>query len=527
MPGPAGLGLGLLLAAVAWSSAGGAATRRVISSGPAAPVVVSPPLLSSVPDLPVELTVVAPDPDASLVNVAFYGRPVPLTPGPDFTLIELPDTQFYVTGENGGNPAIFRTQTEWIAANRAARNIAYVAQVGDIVGDDERAPFEWIAADSCMRPLEDPVATGLPEGIPFGVSAGNHDIGFGGVTRSYNQYFGVSRFAGRTYYGGHFGSNNDNWYELFSAGGLNFIVIGVGFSWNLDPRVVQWADGLLTAYWNRRAILVSHYLLDPGPPATFSPQGQAIYEGLKAHANLMLMICSHYVNDARRADTYGGHTIHTVMSNYQNLAHGGDGWLRIMEFSPAHDQIRMRTYSPWLGQFRVEPDSSSQFTLPCDLSGATAGFQLIGQASSVPAGSTVSVPWPSIQRGRSYDWYVTVDDGSSTVTGPVWRFDVALKTAGVGGSPDGGLALEPVAPNPTPGPSRFGVALPEAGRIRLDILDLAGRRLASLADQVRRPGRWEFAWNGRAAGARVPAGVYFVRLEAEGRVRTRRFAVAR
>ena len=70
-------------------------------------------------------------------------------------------------------------------------------------------------------------------------------------------------------------------------------MIGFGLMWEQDPRVVQWADDLLTAYSNRRAIVVSHYLLDTGPPVTFSSQGQAIYDGLKSHANLILMICGH------------------------------------------------------------------------------------------------------------------------------------------------------------------------------------------------------------------------------------------
>src|SRR5204863_4094863 len=108
-------------------------------------------------------------------------------------------------------------------------------------------------------------------------------------------------------------------------------------------------------------------------------------------------ICGHYVNDARRSDTWNGHTIHTVMSNYQNLANGGSGWLRIMEFSPAHNELRMRTYSPWLGQFRVPPDSSSQSTLSCDLSGGDTSFHPLATFRRVGSGATVSIPWSGLQ----------------------------------------------------------------------------------------------------------------------------------
>jgi len=526
--GPARWGLAVLLAAATWSSAEGSATRPAVQSAPDPPAMIAPAPLDTVLDLPPDLTVRVGDPDGDDLGVAFYGRRRPAPAGPDFTLVELPDTQYYTSSLVGGSPAIFLAQTGWIAANRAVRNIAYVAHVGDIVqsGENGGNQVEWIVADSAMRVLEDPAATGLPEGIPFGVSAGNHDIGPGG-NPAFNEYFGVSRFAGRSYYGGHFGTDNNNWFELFSASGLDFIVIGIGLAWTLDPAVLLWANGLLTTHSNRRAIVVSHWILDPGPPVTFCDIGQQIYDALKGHANLIMMICGHNVNEARRADTCNGHTIHTVMANYQNWAHGGDGWLRIMEFSPANSQIRMRTYSPWLGRFETDADSSSQFTLDCDLSAEQDDFHLIGTLDGVPAGSTVSIPWPGLQRDQQYEWYVTASDGSSTVTGPVWQFTVPnnAATTGAGEGPAGPFALDPVAPNPTRGPSRFGIALPEAGRIRLDILDVAGRHVATLADGFEPAGRREFAWDGTTGRGRAVAGLYFARLHVTDRVRTRRFVV--
>ena len=582
---------------------------------------------------PPALTTTVHDPDGDSLTVTFYGRRV-TSAGPDFTLIEIPDTQYYTSSLNGGSPAIFRAQTQWIAASRVWRNIAYVAHVGDIVEDTDDVSAEWVAADFCMKPLEDPDATLRSDGIPFGVAPGNHDIAGSGAVMYYNYYFGASRFAGRSYYGGHYGSDNSNWFNLFSASGLDFIVIGFKLMWAQDPKVVHWADSLLTVYSNRRAIIVSHFLLDPGPPETsnprgFSPQGQAIYDGLKGHSNLILMLCGHYVDEYRRTDTYNGHTVHTVMGNYQGRPHGGDGWLRIMEFSPARNQIRVRTYSPTLGRFEVDADSSSQFTLPCDLGGGDVGFHPIGTFRRVPSGSSVSIPWTGLRRGKKYEWYVTVSDGTSPVTGPVSQFtirddlppvaqvgapnggeallpgqwanlqwsatddasgmmdvDVLLSRNGPGGpwepvatgipntgafpwrvtgpgttnarfaivardsfynfavdASDGSfqitgttavgdraagpLALEPVAPNPTRGPSRFGIVLPEAARVRLEVLDVGGREVALLADGFEPAGAREFAWDGRSRRGPVPAGIYVLRLESSGRTLTRKFVVAR
>jgi hypothetical protein len=102
-----------------------------------------------------------------------------------------------------------------------------------------------------------------------------------------------------------------------------------------------------------------------------------------------------------------------------------------------------------------------------------------------------------------------------------------VSTTGVGDGPAGPLALEPVAPNPTRGPSRIGVVLPEAGTIRLAVLDVGGREVAVLADGFEPAGRRQFTWDGRAGRGAAPAGLYFARLKAEGRVLTRRFSLAR
>ena len=90
---------------------------------------------------------------------------------------------------------------------------------------------QWQNADTAMGLLEDELTTGLPDGIPYGVVPGNHD----GSTL-YNQYFGVDRFCTsypedcRSYYGEGFpDGNNDSNYTLFSASGMDFIVINLDY----------------------------------------------------------------------------------------------------------------------------------------------------------------------------------------------------------------------------------------------------------------------------------------------------------
>src|SRR5690606_10340496 len=116
----------------------------------------------------------------------------------DFSIAVLPDTQYYVSSRNGGLPAMFYAQTEWIVTNRVKENIAYVAhlgdltQSGDLIGSNPNST-EWLNAVNAMYRLENPTRTFLQYGIPYGVAVGNHDqepIGDpNGTTTFYNQYF--------------------------------------------------------------------------------------------------------------------------------------------------------------------------------------------------------------------------------------------------------------------------------------------------------------------------------------------------
>jgi flagellar hook assembly protein FlgD len=51
------------------------------------------------------------------------------------------------------------------------------------------------------------------------------------------------------------------------------------------------------------------------------------------------------------------------------------------------------------------------------------------------------------------------------------------------------------------------------GVVRVDVTDIAGRKVATLAEGFQSPGRYTREWDGRDQGGRdVPSGVYWVRL---------------
>jgi hypothetical protein len=283
--------------------------------------------------------------------------PVAAQASEDFTIIVLPDTQYY----SDDNPeVIFHAQTQWIVDNQAALDIVYVIHEGDIVNIASQTS-QWINADAAMDLLD-------AAAIPYGVLPGNHDqypMGDPSGTTNYNTYFGVSRFSGKPYYGGHHGFDNDNNYALFTAGGMDFIVINLEY--NVELAAITWADNLLTTYSDRRAIVVSHSILgyppSGSPIAPFTAIGQDIYDELRDNPNLFLMLCGHNHAEGWRADVYNDHLIYTVLADYQDLTAGGNGWLRILTFSPDNDEITVTTYSPTLDDYGTDTTMGTDTTL--------------------------------------------------------------------------------------------------------------------------------------------------------------------
>ncbi|SVB80725.1 uncharacterized protein METZ01_LOCUS233579, partial [marine metagenome] len=375
----------------------------------------------------------------------------------------LPDTQYYTDIRHGGTPAHFTAQTQWIADNKDSLNIVFVAHLGDVVQKGNTKEIPWMYADYSMSIIEDSLITNLEDGIPYGIAVGNHDQGVGvgsvgepGETELYNQYFGENRFLGRSYYGGHYGTKNDQHYVLFSASGYDFIAIF--FEYNTDPEesVLVWADSLLNTYSTRRAIIVSHYIIDAGIQGNWGTQGQAIYEGLNDNPNLFLMLCGHKSAEGIRQDsTINGNIVYTLLSDYQYYPNGGNGFLRIMEFSPINNTIQVKTYSPTLNQY--ETKGSSQFTLIYDMQLLITPVELL----------------PKI------------------------------------------FALHQNYPNPFNPVTTLRYDLPENAMINITIYDMLGKQVKTLVNQTQDAGYKSVIWDAtNDYGKPVSAGIYLYQIQA-------------
>ncbi len=312
-----------------------------------------------------------------------------------YAVVVLPDTQYY----SASWPDVFAAQTRWIADNKEAERIAFVLHTGDIVDSD--LPQQWEVASRSLHALD-----GV---VPYVLAAGNHDyanladrMGMGNI------YFPPSGFAAYPWFGGTFEPGHiENSFSLFSAGGSGWVVVSLEFG----PRdeALAWADGILKTFRDRRAIVITHgYLYHDGTrydhtgagqnfnphgyvmmgqPGTSINDGQEMWTKLIApNSNVKLVFSGHDVSGAdlppgttsRLSSTRpDGTVVHQILANYQTCTaapcefsgrgttvRGGNGYLRILRFSPAAGTIAVSTYSPYLGTSLTDP--SNEFVLTMD-----------------------------------------------------------------------------------------------------------------------------------------------------------------
>ncbi|MCA9759829.1 MAG: T9SS type A sorting domain-containing protein, partial [Candidatus Eisenbacteria bacterium] len=105
--------------------------------------------------------------------------------------------------------------------------------------------------------------------------------------------------------------------------------------------------------------------------------------------------------------------------------------------------------------------------------------------------------------------------GGGAVSGVADGTDDSLPPAS---DPTLAFQIFPANPNPMSEQMTFSFQLPEPTRVRAEIFDASGRLVRVLADDVLAAGRHDQTWDRRdQSGVHMPAGIYFVRLDAGGR----------
>jgi hypothetical protein len=330
---------------------------------------------------------------SSLLSPFFEGTPQNVyaySSTGDFSLVVLPDTQYY----SSSYPSIYTAQTQWVSDNKDNLNVAFVTHEGDII-DINLGTSQWNNANRAMSILDN-------TGVPYGVLPGNHDILFGST--NYNAYFGYSRYSGKPWYGGAYQNVNMNNFELFSGGSDDYLI----FHLQNQPstQVLAWANSTIAAYPTRRVIVTTHdYMNTDGSRTT---AGNNIWNKfVKPHGDqVFLVLCGHNFAENRRVDLAKGHLVYQLLADYQTRSNGGNGWLRLLKFHPLSDEIVVETYSPYLGQYETDADSS--FTLSYDM----------GEPAIPPSQLTATVKTDKLAYSRKQTATITVNvkDGVNPVT---------------------------------------------------------------------------------------------------------------
>ncbi len=292
-----------------------------------------------------------------------------LPPPGAFTIVVIPDTQGYRGVATKAEPQsvepltnpVFANHIRWIRENAAAQHIVFVSHVGDIV--DINNPAQWKLARENLD--------GLRGVGPFGLAVGNHDMTSAGDASLFRRHFPAAGFRDYSWYGGTFEpanpdeaayGDNVNSYQLFSAGGLDFVFIHL--ECNAPDPVVAWAGAILDRYRDRRALISTHmdlgirekpktgegFISDPKGRMEWSKvhgkRGNSpaqLWEKLyRRHANLGFVFSGDQSRvTAMQISAPGdqGNVVHALMSDYMSA-----GGLRLYRFLPAENRVRVITF---------------------------------------------------------------------------------------------------------------------------------------------------------------------------------------
>ena len=252
-----------------------------------------------------------------------------------FTVVGLPDTQRY----SELYPAIYQSQTQWITAQAAALSIRYVSHYGDVAQHGDSLA-EWHNADVAMATLD-------AAGIPYGVTAGNHDIppsavaGSSYIPANFRTCFGAQRFAGNHGYRGDSPSGMSS-YQLFDAHGVQFLALH--FECDAALRELEWAQGILHESRDKPVLPTTHrYLQDAQdytggvplvpsgryPDIWYGVEGLYTPDGIRSESlwnwfvrrnpDILLVQCGHFHEEFRQTSTNAyGNPVHEVLADHQD-----------------------------------------------------------------------------------------------------------------------------------------------------------------------------------------------------------------
>ncbi len=277
------------------------------------------------------------------------------------TFVALPDTQKL----SELYPAVYNAQTQWIVDNEDEQNIAFVVHEGDIV-NDHSVLAQWTNAKTAMDILK----TG---GVPYSVVPGNHDTDDGADPVNYNTYFPYTDFVGANLQVGHYpGTSNENNYVLLTAGGENFVILNLD-GWDTSAPFYAWANGILTTYAAKKAIIVTHAYITTNGNISSTHLWDNI---IKTHSNVIAVISGHFDSAPYAAHSVSigtnGNIIYNLQADYQSYVPLSNGFLELYRYYPSLSRFQILTYSPYLDEYLT----ANNFEFETNVTGRPCDFTL-------------------------------------------------------------------------------------------------------------------------------------------------------
>ena len=272
-----------------------------------------------------------------------------------FEIIALPDTENYV--DPPSNAWVMVAQTKWIVAQKKAKNIVFVTQLGDLL--HYKPKTEILLANAAFDLLN-----GV---VPYSVSQGNHD-----KSKQFENHYGEARYKKYDWYGGSFQTNNH--YQIFPAEGYKFLHLNLQKGPNAD--VLAWAQKVIDANPGKPTIITTHdYLDNKNKIVTRTGAGKDIWNGLvKKNRQIFMTISAHKHHTPASAhllsDNDAGDPVLQILADFEDYkgpsGKTDSGYLSRIIFDTAAKTISVKTFSPTYKKRPYLTDKDHQYSFAAE-----------------------------------------------------------------------------------------------------------------------------------------------------------------
>lgn len=230
------------------------------------------------------------------------------------------------------------------------------------------------------------------------------------------------------------------------------------------------------------------------------------------------------------ANQAGGHSV-----LLRRLAEATTSFMNDLAQDGLGDRVMAMTFSEFGRRIRENSSSGTDHgtAAPLFVFGGGVAGGLIGNGPNLgdldPNGNLkVDIDFRSVYGSVLRNWLRVDDAAVAGLLGAAYPdpglFGVGTNSGASAAGLPGGFAIDAAYPNPASGQLTVELAIPQTGQVRVEVLDLLGRRVATLADRQLSAGSQLL---GLQLPGRMSAGAYLLQVTTGGRTATRGLAVIR